>query len=234
MATEIVAITSGVNAVHARQLAPVAANLTAVERHALVVADPIAVFDASGVAAAIVNAREVVVAMILALDPLCAAFVAVRLEVGEAAFIATATFHSLHLALAAASVLDGELTAFASAATFHALRLAFTATTLDLESTLPTAATMALGALHLHLAAAATATLCFLAAAALGLRLAIMSAAALIGLGSCRSGYRKCRDTGCKDELPHHKSPIGSQQERPCYGGVPLFGTEWERPSALG
>jgi hypothetical protein len=208
MATEIVAITSGVNVVHARQLAPVAADLTAVERHALVVADPIAVFDASGVAAAIVDAREVAVAMILALDPLCAAFVAVRLEVGESAF--------------------------ASAATFHALRLAFTATTLDLESTLPTAATMALGALHLHLAAAATATLCFLAAAALGLSLAIMSAAALIGLRGCRSGYRKCRDTGCKDELPHHKSPIGSQQERPCYGGVPLFGTEWERPTALG
>jgi hypothetical protein len=177
MATEIVAITSGVNAVHARQLAP---NLTAVERHALVVADPIAVFDASGVAAAIVNAREVAVAMILALDPLCAAFVAVRLEVGESAFTATATF--------------------------HALRLAFTATTLHLESTLPAAA-MALGALHLHLAATtASATLYLLASAAptLGLGVATMSSAALVGLGGCRNGHRKCRDTGCKDELPHH------------------------------
>jgi hypothetical protein len=205
MATEIVAITSGVNAVHARQLAP---NLTAVERHALVVADPIAVFDASGVAAAIVNAREVAVAMILALDPLCAAFVAVRLEVGESAFTATATFHALHLALAAASALDGELTAFASAtATLHALRLAFTATTLHLESTLPAAAAMALGALHLHLAATTTsATLYLLASAAptLGLGVATMSSAALVGLGGCRNGHRKCRDTGCKDELPHH------------------------------
>ncbi|QNP45539.1 hypothetical protein H9L14_13435 [Sphingomonas sediminicola] len=181
MATEIVAITSGVNVVHARQLAPVAADLTAVERHALVVADPIAVFDASGVAAAIVNAREVAVAMILALDPLCAAFVAVRLEVGESAFTATATF--------------------------HALRLAFTATTLHLESTLPAAAAMALGALHLHLAATtASATLYLLASAAptLGLGVATMSSAALVGLGGCRNGHRKCRDTGCKDELPHH------------------------------
>jgi hypothetical protein len=165
MATEIVAITSGVNAVHARQLAP---NLTAVERHALVVADPIAVFDASGVAAAIVNAREVAVAMILALDPLCAAFVAVRLEVGESAFTATATF--------------------------HALRLAFTATTLHLESTLPAAA-MALGALHLHLHLAATTA---------SATLYLLASAALVGLGGCRNGHRKCRDTGCKDELPHH------------------------------
>jgi len=236
MATEIVAITSGVDVVHARQFTPVATELTAIEGHALVVADPVAVFDPNGVPAAIVDAREVAVAMILAFDPLRAAFVAVRLEVGEAAFTATATFHSLHFALAAASALDGELTAFASAATFHALRLAFTATTLDLESTLPTAATMALGALHLHLAAAATATLCLLAspAATLGLGVTTMSAAALVGLRGCRSGYRKRRDTGCKDELPHHKSPIGSQQERPCYGGVPLFGTEWERPTALG
>jgi hypothetical protein len=172
------------------------------------VADPIAVFDASGVAAAIVNAREVAVAMILALDPLCAAFVVVRLEVGESAFTATATFHALHLALAAASALDGELTAFASAtATLHALRLAFTATTLHLESTLPAAAAMALGALHLHLAATtASATLYLLASAAptLGLGVATMSSAALVGLGGCRNGHRKCRDTGCKDELPHH------------------------------
>jgi len=197
------------------------------------VADPVAVFEPNAVVAAIVNAREVAVAMILPLDPLRAPLVAVRLEVGEAAFTATATFQSLHMALATAASLHRELTALAAAATFHALRLTFSAATLHLESTLPTAAAMTLAALHL--AAATAAALYLLAsAAALGLSLAIMSATALVGLGGCRNGYRKCRDTGCKDELPHHKSPIGSQLERPCYGGVPLFGTEWERPTAPG
>jgi hypothetical protein len=66
---------------------------------------------------------------------------------------------------------------------------------------------MALGALHLHLAATTTsATLYLLASAAptLGLGVATMSSVALVGLGGCRCGHRKCRDTGCKDELPHH------------------------------
>jgi hypothetical protein len=96
---------------------------------------------------------------------------------------------------------------------------------------------MAFGALHLHLATtAASATLYLLASAAalLGLGVTTMAAAALVGLRRSRDGYRKCRDTGCQDELPHHKSPIGSRQERPCYGAVPLLGTEWERPTALG
>jgi hypothetical protein len=203
--------------------------------HAGVEADPVAVFDPNGVAAAIVDARDVAIAAALALNPLRAPLVAVRLEVGEAAFTATATLQSLHMALATAASLHRELAALAAAATFHALRLTFSAATLHLESTLPTAAAMALGALNLHLAATAAAALYLLAsAAALGLSLAIMSATALVGLGGCRNGYRKCRDTGCKDELPHHKSPIGSQLERPCYGGVPLFGTEWKRPTAPG
>ena len=202
MATEIIAIAGGVNVVHARQFTPVAADLAAIEAHALVVVDPVAVFDPNGVAAAIVDAREVAVAAALALNPLRAPLVAVRLEVGEAAFTATATFQSLHMALAAAS-LHSELTALAAAATFHALRLTFSAATLHLESTLPTAAAMALGALHL--AATTAAALYLLAsAAALGLSLAIVSATALVGLGGYRNGYRKCRDTGCKDELAHH------------------------------
>jgi hypothetical protein len=112
--------------------------------------------------------------------------------------------------------------------------LAFTAKALHLGCSMATA--MAFGALHLHLATtAASATLYLLASAAalLGLGVTTMPAA-LVGLRRSRDGYRKCRDTGCKDELPHHKSPIGSQQERPCYGAVPLLGTEWERPTALG
>jgi hypothetical protein len=198
------------------------------------VAHAVAALATNGVAAAIVDAREVAIAAALALDLLRAALVAVRLEVGKAALTASPTFDTLRLALAA-SAFDGELTTLASAATFHALRLTFPATTLHLKSTLPVAATVAFGSLHLHLAATtASATLHLLAsAAALGLSVATMSAA-LVGLRDCRSGYRKCRDPGCKDELPHHKSPIGSQQERPCYGGVPLFGTEWERPTAPG
>jgi hypothetical protein len=222
---------SGVNVVHARQFTPVATDLAAIERHALVVADPVAVFDPNGVAAAIVDAREVAVAMILAFDALRLLVPAVGLKVCEATLTATAALDTLRLTLAAAT-LDCELTALtAAAAPFDALHLTLTAAALHLERALATATT----ALHaLHLTASAAAALCFLAAAPLlGLRVTAMSAA-LFGLGGCRNGHRKCRDTGCKDELPHHKSPIGSQLERPCYGPVPLPGTEWQRPTAPG
>jgi hypothetical protein len=230
MATEIIAIAGGVNVVHARQFTPVAADLAAIEAHALVVVDPVAVFDPNGVAAAIVDAREVAVAMILAFDALRLLVPAVGLKVCKATLTAAAALDTLHLTLAAAT-LDCELTALTAAiAPFHA-HLTLTAAALHLERALATATT----ALHaLHLTASAAAALCFLAAAPLlGLRVTAMSAA-LFGLGGCRNGYRKCRDTGCKDELAHHESPIGSQLERPCYGPVPLLGTEWERPTAPG
>jgi hypothetical protein len=140
------------------------------------------------------------------------------LEVGEVAFAATAPVDALCLALLAVT-LDALRLALAAAATLDPLSLA---------------AAMTLGALRL-LAAAASAV-GFLAAA-LRLGVTAMAAAlssALVGLCRCRRGNRKCRNTGRENELPHLESPFGFQQERSCYGAVPLVMTLWEQSTALG
>jgi hypothetical protein len=193
MMADVVAIAGDVDIAHARQFPAISADLTAIERHALVVTGSIARLHADIVAAAIFHAGKVAVAAVL--DALRATLVPVRLEIREAALTAAATLHALRLTFTAAATFDRKLTAFAAAAALHPLCLAFTAK-----------------ALHLHLATtAASATLYLLASASalLGLGLTTMSAAVLVGLRRSRDGYRKCRDTGCKDELPHHKSPIG-------------------------
>jgi hypothetical protein len=130
----------------------------------------------------------------------------------------------------------------ATTAALHALSLT-AATTFHLGRSAFTAAAATFDALRL-LAATAASALGFLAAAALGflptglsLGVTAMAAAlssALVGLCRYRRGNRKCRNAGCENELPHLESPLGSQEERSCYGAVPLVMTLWEQSTAPG
>jgi hypothetical protein len=194
----------------------VAAELTAVEGHPLFATMPYALVDSDIVAAPMLDAGKVSVAVCLLVGALRLLVTAVRLEVRETAF-AAAMIYPLSLSR--------------SASPLQALNVAFAAAALHSRSTLAATALM-IGTLDLT--ASATAPLCLLATTLMGLGLATMFSTALVGLGRCRSGKCEGRYAGYQDELPHHKSPIGSRQERPCYGGVPLFGTEWERPTAPG
>jgi hypothetical protein len=104
------------------------------------------------------------------------------------------------------------------------------------------AAAAALDPLRTALAATASLdTLRLTLAATLGLGLSAtvlldlgptVTAAVPIGLGRCRCGDRHCRDTCCKDELPHRESPIRSVEKRPCYGAVPPIAGYAERLAA--
>jgi len=179
---------------------------------------------------AIVDTSKIAIAARVLLYALLALALVTGLEVGEAALATTAPGDTLCLALLAATIDPLRLT-FTTTAALHALSLT-AATTFHLGCSSFTTATATFDALRLL--AASTSALGFLAAAAaLGFLAAALSSA-LVGLCRYRRGNRKCRNAGCENELPHLESPLGSQQERSCYGAVPLVVTLWERSTALG
>ena len=100
--------------------------------------------------------------------------------------------NALDLTLAPTALSPGK-TALAATATLDALRLTASAA-LGPDLT----------------ASAATLRLDLPATGALDLSLTF-SAAVPVGLGCCRRGDRKCRDTGREDEVPHLESPIRSR-----------------------
>jgi hypothetical protein len=130
MMADVVSIAGDVDIAHARRFPAITADLPAIERHALVVTDPIARLHADIVAAAIFDAGKIAVAAVL--DALRATLVPVRLEIREAALTAATTLHALRLTFTAAATFDRKLTAFAAGATLHAMCLAFTAKALHL------------------------------------------------------------------------------------------------------
>jgi hypothetical protein len=240
-AAELIAIAHGelARVLEVADTSVIAATELLLAREALLT---IADFMALAAAPAIVDTSEITIAarlLLYALLPL--PLVTVGLEVGEAALAATTPVDTLCLALLAAA-LDALRLTFTTTAALHALSLT-AATTFHLSSSAFTTATATFDALRLLAAAtasalgllAAAAALGFLpaASAALGLGVTAMSSA-LVGLCRCRRGNRKCRNAGCENELPHLESPLGSEQERSCYGAVPLVMTLWERSTPPG